>query len=204
MIVALCALSSTVRWVALDSQTGEVLAQRSWNDDQSRALSDSLRREFEELLKSLGQDTHSSLENVIEKLVVFTGPGAFTSLRMGVSFTLGLARGAGIPLIGIPTWELYQRDFYIPARHQLAKTLTLHQACEQGLEFLKVTGPQSAQLSTPSFETDFVRGTREHAAWPEVSEIAHAAFRARGESSREPLQIFYGTEPKISGKSAEP
>ena len=41
--------------------------------------------------------------NDITKIAVATGPGSFTGLRTGVSFGLGVAIGAKIPIVPLPT-----------------------------------------------------------------------------------------------------
>ncbi|HTF91385.1 MAG TPA: tRNA (adenosine(37)-N6)-threonylcarbamoyltransferase complex dimerization subunit type 1 TsaB [Planctomycetota bacterium] len=38
-------------------------------------------------------------------IVVGTGPGSFTGLRVAVATALGLARGTGAALFGLPSWE---------------------------------------------------------------------------------------------------
>jgi tRNA threonylcarbamoyladenosine biosynthesis protein TsaB len=38
-------------------------------------------------------------------IAVALGPGSFTGLRVGLSYAKGLARAAGIPLVGIPTLD---------------------------------------------------------------------------------------------------
>lgn len=42
----------------------------------------------------------------IEAIGVATGPGSFTSLRVGVAFAKGLAAARHVPLIGIPTLDI--------------------------------------------------------------------------------------------------
>jgi len=41
--------------------------------------------------------------NNISKIAVATGPGSFTGVRVGVSFGLGVAIGAKIPIVPLPT-----------------------------------------------------------------------------------------------------
>src|SRR5258706_14482229 len=42
----------------------------------------------------------------ISALGVAIGPGAFTSIRMGLSFVKGLALARSLPVIGIPTLDI--------------------------------------------------------------------------------------------------
>jgi tRNA threonylcarbamoyl adenosine modification protein YeaZ len=49
---------------------------------------------------------HAAHEDDVTKVVVVTGPGSFTGLRVGVSFGLGLAMGLRVPIVPLPTLEL--------------------------------------------------------------------------------------------------
>ncbi|WP_424949362.1 tRNA (adenosine(37)-N6)-threonylcarbamoyltransferase complex dimerization subunit type 1 TsaB [Deinococcus sp.] len=40
-----------------------------------------------------------------ELIVVGTGPGSYTGLRVGASYALGLGRAWGVPVLGVPTLE---------------------------------------------------------------------------------------------------
>ncbi len=40
-----------------------------------------------------------------QAIVVATGPGSFTGLRLGISMAKGLCHGLGIPIIGVPTLD---------------------------------------------------------------------------------------------------
>jgi tRNA threonylcarbamoyl adenosine modification protein YeaZ len=42
----------------------------------------------------------------VTRVVVATGPGSFTGLRVGVSFGLGLAMGLRVPIVALPTLDL--------------------------------------------------------------------------------------------------
>ncbi|HEU4740881.1 MAG TPA: tRNA (adenosine(37)-N6)-threonylcarbamoyltransferase complex dimerization subunit type 1 TsaB [Meiothermus sp.] len=53
-------------------------------------------------LEAFLADCHVSLRE-IEGIAVGRGPGSYTGLRIGISAGLGLARGLGIPLVGVDT-----------------------------------------------------------------------------------------------------
>jgi tRNA threonylcarbamoyl adenosine modification protein YeaZ len=48
-------------------------------------------------------------------VAVGTGPGSFTGLRVGVSFGLGLAMGLRIPIIPLPSLDLWAARVEVPA-----------------------------------------------------------------------------------------
>ena len=58
----------------------------------------------------------------IEKLVVCTGPGSFTALRVGIAFMYGLSISKKISLIGVSCADLFQ--FTIPKSYE-KKTLMI-------------------------------------------------------------------------------
>ncbi|NMB55284.1 MAG: tRNA (adenosine(37)-N6)-threonylcarbamoyltransferase complex dimerization subunit type 1 TsaB [Leptolinea sp.] len=55
-------------------------------------------------------------------LVVATGPGSFTSLRVGIAFIKGLALGLKIPTAGVPSLDMLTAA-YPPAEQPLAAVL---------------------------------------------------------------------------------
>lgn len=57
--------------------------------------------------------------NNLFAVAVSIGPGSFTGLRIGLSAAKGIAFGASIPIIAVPTFEalaLQIKDFYIPSK----------------------------------------------------------------------------------------
>jgi tRNA threonylcarbamoyladenosine biosynthesis protein TsaB len=70
---------------------GKVLGERS-----SRAVR--VLADAEELLEQVGAQTHE-----LSRLVVGTGPGSFTGVRMGLAAARGLAFALDLPLAGVST-----------------------------------------------------------------------------------------------------
>lgn len=74
------------------------LASQQWPSD--RTLSDQLVGRIEVLLKD------SSVEfDEIDGIIVHTGPGSFTSLRIGVTVANTLASTLGVPIAGVGAKE---------------------------------------------------------------------------------------------------
>lgn len=84
--------------IALGAADGTLLAERSWVAGY---------RHGEELLARLERllgDEGVALDGVAG-IVVGTGPGAFTGLRVGLATAKALAYARGLPIVGIPTGE---------------------------------------------------------------------------------------------------
>ncbi len=75
---------------------GKALAVTSWPAGY---------RHGETLLPALERllEDHAIERSRIAAIVVGTGPGAFTGLRVGIATAKGLAHGLGRPIVGIPT-----------------------------------------------------------------------------------------------------
>lgn len=65
----------------------------------------------DEVLKSAGVALRE-----VASVAVSSGPGSFTGLRIGMSAVKGLAIGAGLPVIPVPTFEAlaFQASGYLP------------------------------------------------------------------------------------------
>jgi tRNA threonylcarbamoyl adenosine modification protein YeaZ len=88
--------ATTEAVVALGAPDGTLIAADAWvagyrHGEELLARVDALLSSADVSVRSLGG------------LVVGTGPGAFTGLRVGIATAKGLAVGLGIPLAGIPT-----------------------------------------------------------------------------------------------------
>jgi tRNA A37 threonylcarbamoyladenosine modification protein TsaB len=193
VILALSACSAHGLWILIDPVTKKILSHASWTDDDSTGLSEALAQNFRRVLLA-----GKARKEDLTRLLVVTGPGAFTGLRMSASFMQGLARALQLPLQGISTYELVGKPFYIPTRHQVAKTLSLDENLARGLEFLRLDSSESFALASPPSDAT-VRGTKESAHWPDAHELLQASLAA-GERELRPLKLIYGLEPKISGQ----
>jgi tRNA threonylcarbamoyl adenosine modification protein YeaZ len=89
--------TATTRIVlALGTRAGEPLADSSWPAGYRHG--ETLLPAVERLLAERGIDRAQ-----IAAVVVGTGPGAFTGLRVGIATAKGLAHGLGRPIVGVPT-----------------------------------------------------------------------------------------------------
>ena len=90
--------SGTRAVVVLGSLEGEPIDQRRWVAGYRHG--EALLTRIDELLTGNG----ASIKD-LAGIVVGTGPGAFTGMRVGLATAKALARGLGIPIAGVPTSE---------------------------------------------------------------------------------------------------
>ena len=74
------------------------------------------------LQKYLILEKSNSLGNKLKKLIVCTGPGSYTALRVGISFMYGLSISKNIPLYGVECTKLLTKSIDI---HKKDKTFLL-------------------------------------------------------------------------------
>ena len=96
----LLAVDSSTQWIGLAIyQDEQILAEEVW---QSRAHhSVELSPAIELILRRSGITTAN-----LSVIAVATGPGSFTSLRIGMAVVKGLALGLHLPVIGIPSLDI--------------------------------------------------------------------------------------------------
>jgi tRNA threonylcarbamoyl adenosine modification protein YeaZ len=82
--------------LGLGSPAGEPVGLTSWPAGH---------RHGEQLLASIARllDENDVRRSRLDAIVVGTGPGAFTGLRVGIATAKGLAHGLGVPIVGIAT-----------------------------------------------------------------------------------------------------
>ena len=90
--------STNFTGIALTRQ-GTLVAEMNWNSDYQQTA------ELLPALDFLFQHTRAT-EKMLDAIFVASGPGGFTSLRVGISVAKGLAFSLQVPLVGIGTLEL--------------------------------------------------------------------------------------------------
>src|SRR5689334_6121396 len=94
MILALATADATTRlWLFTSATAPKPLATLEW--ESGRSLSDGL---LGQLIHFLG-DHHAALTD-LTGIVIFSGPGSFTSLRIGHAVANALADSLSIPIVG--------------------------------------------------------------------------------------------------------
>ncbi len=84
--------------IALGEVDGTLIEQRSWVAGYRHG--EELLGRVEALLADLDQAPAA-----LAGIVVGTGPGAFTGLRVGIATAKGLAHALGLPIAGVPTGQ---------------------------------------------------------------------------------------------------
>jgi tRNA threonylcarbamoyladenosine biosynthesis protein TsaB len=72
---------------------GKVVAQIHW--EAHRMLAETLHEKVAELLHTAGTELSG-----LTKVLVYTGPGSFTGLRIGISVANALAYSLSVPIVG--------------------------------------------------------------------------------------------------------
>ena len=192
MHLALSSASNQALWILMDSEGQLVDSRSSIVDDQS-LMSTQLGTLLDDLLLS-----NSLSLNKIHNLGVVVGPGAFTGLRMGVSFSEGLCLAQEIKKIPISSFNLVGKVYVMPLRHTKAPLMTPQDYVTEGFESLLIKSPTEfeAILNIPVGVAH--RGFLNSHPWPSSEELAKA-FRESPKNPVEKFEITYGLTPKIFG-----
>lgn len=79
-------------------ENGRDLDGIAWDADRSQSIE--LPPRLDQMLRH-----HGLSPSDLKGVAVGLGPGAFTSLRVGLSLAKGMSLGASLPLVGVPTLE---------------------------------------------------------------------------------------------------
>jgi tRNA threonylcarbamoyladenosine biosynthesis protein TsaB len=132
MILALETAGATTRAkLYADPQNPEPIASLEW--ESGRELSDQLLGRLTELVQS-----HGAQLTDLTGIVIFSGPGSFTSLRIGHTTANALADSLGIPVVGVQG-----EDWLAAGRRQLATAKPGHPALPHYGSEAHITKPKS-------------------------------------------------------------
>jgi len=96
--------STSVLRIGLRLPDGEIISRE--NKDRFRHA-EFIFKLIEDVLKAGSID-----KNSLEAIVISTGPGSFTGLRVGLSAAKGLAAALDIPLIGVTTFSAVAKGLF--------------------------------------------------------------------------------------------
>lgn len=99
----LLAIDTSTQWMGLALYTGEeIVGELAWKTKNHHTV---------ELAPSVASmmDRCGVTPKNLTCLAVATGPGSFTSLRIGIAYVKGLALALHLPVVGIPTLEISAR-----------------------------------------------------------------------------------------------
>jgi tRNA A37 threonylcarbamoyladenosine modification protein TsaB len=186
--------ATTVAVIALGRADGTLLVEDQWIAGY---------RHGEELLVRIDRLLARAAvgQSGLGAIVVGTGPGAFTGLRVGLATAKGLAHGLAIPLVGIPT------------RLALLEAARTDGARTDEIAILMPAGPTDRILIDPRGEASLVPGGLEpelDATWTAVAVDlpgrASADAVARGDLARARLGtalLAFGAERLERGQPSD-
>ena len=98
MILFLDVISPVPKFFLIDSN--KVIESLDILNKNNNKISDCLQKKF------LFLQNKYNLLDLLDCLIICTGPGSYTSLRVGISFMLGISYSKEIPISGITCTEL--------------------------------------------------------------------------------------------------
>jgi tRNA threonylcarbamoyladenosine biosynthesis protein TsaB len=132
----------------------------------------------------------------IDRVVVTTGPGSFTGLRVGIAAARGFALAAGIPAVGISTPSAYAAP-YLGADDKSPVVAAIDARHDH--VYLQVFAPGGRTLVAPRLAalSEAVRAASDTAACV-VGSAAKAVAAALGETAPAPVTVDARAAPDIA------
>lgn len=169
-----CGPSGSVALGRLADRSAETIAQIEL---AGRTYSATLVSAIDELLKGQGIGLHG-----IGCMVIVSGPGSFTGVRVGLSAAKGLAEGAGIPLVPISRLEVLAAKSGVPStaldahRHEVFLRHADSQHDSGAREWL-AAAEDLARISPPSTVAvcDEPAADLLHRVWPATQQVLVAS-----------------------------
>lgn len=114
MMLFLDVISPKPKFVLIDNN--KIIESLYILDQNCMKISDSIQNKFLKLQKK------NNLVDFLDYLVVCTGPGSYTSLRVGISFMLGISYSKNIPIYGLSCIDLLSQSIL---KKDFAQTIIL-------------------------------------------------------------------------------
>lgn len=122
--------------VGIAQTNGKIIAEHSLSGAQhDRALAS--------MTDTLLSENNITIKDV-EKIIVTTGPGRFTGLRVGIAFARGLALVHQTPITGILTTDAIARD--LTQKYPEAKNKAVIVTVKRGESFVELFAPLSGGI----------------------------------------------------------
>jgi tRNA threonylcarbamoyladenosine biosynthesis protein TsaB len=134
--------------IALGARDGALLEERSWVAGYRHG--EELLGRIDALLEAAGTGADE-----LGGLVVGTGPGAFTGLRVGLATVKGLAFALGLPVVGVATGQALLSAAAATAADADSAVLA---GSDRPLVLLQPAGPSDTVLSRPGERPRIVPG----------------------------------------------
>ncbi len=181
---ALAACSAAV----LDTATGGIVASES--TPMVRGHAEALMP----LIARVMQQSDFAFRD-LDRIVVTTGPGSFTGLRVGISAARGLALGTGLPAIGVSTLSALAAP-HLAADEQNPVIVAID--ARHAHVYLQVFAPGGRTLVAPRLAplADAVRAASDAAAYI-VGSAAHAVAAALPQHAAPPVFVDPRDAPDI-------
>tara|TARA_Y100000590_G_C15652802_1_gene989429 strand:+ start:725 stop:1306 length:582 start_codon:yes stop_codon:yes gene_type:complete len=106
-------------FLAIDTST-DICSVSLFNNDDIRTLSKKNTKDHSQYLPIYTQQLISGLEDKIEYIALSVGPGSFTGLKIGSSFSKGLANSLNIPIIPIDNFDAFKMDIKSDSKYYTA------------------------------------------------------------------------------------